>query len=319
VSDRSALLLAPVFRHHLTGEGHPERPERYDAVAQALGKAGLAARLAPIAPREATDEEATLCHTRGYIETVKREVAALRATRTLGDLSTGDTAIGPESLTVARHAAGGVLNAVDLVMTGKAKNAFCAVRPPGHHATPDRGMGFCIFNNAAIAARYARRKHGIDRAVIIDWDVHHGNGTQDIFYNDGSVFFFSTHQSPWYPGTGRPEETGEGKGKGRILNCPFPAGSGRKEIAGAFRGKLVPAMDAFKPDLVILSAGFDSRLGDPLGRFTLTDPEFAGLTQVCMEIAAKHARGRLISVLEGGYNLSGLASAVVAHVRTLAS
>ncbi|MBI3470657.1 MAG: histone deacetylase, partial [Candidatus Solibacter usitatus] len=175
----------------------------------------------------------------------------------------------------------------------------------------------CIFNNVAIAARYARRKRGVERVLIADWDVHHGNGTQDIFYADGSVFFFSTHQSPWYPGTGRSDETGEGKGKGRILNCPFPAGSGRKEISGAFRHRLVPAMDAFKPDLVILSAGFDSRMGDPLGRFTLTDAEFAELTQVCLEIAAKHAGGRLLSVLEGGYSLSGLAAAVTTHVQAL--
>jgi acetoin utilization deacetylase AcuC-like enzyme len=210
-----------------------------------------------------------------------------------------------------------VLNAVDAVASGKAKNAFCVVRPPGHHATPDRGMGFCIFNSAAVAARYAQRKHGIGKVLIADWDVHHGNGTQDIFYSDGSVFFFSTHQHPWYPGTGMADETGEGPGRGATLNCPFPAGSGRKEILGAFREKLLPAADRFKPDLVMISAGFDSRLGDPLGRFTLGDEDFAELTAIMREIAGKHAGGRLISALEGGYNLAGLASAVLAHVQAL--
>ncbi|HYM12699.1 MAG TPA: histone deacetylase, partial [Bryobacterales bacterium] len=221
------------------------------------------------------------------------------------------------SLDGALYAVGGVLNAVDAVMAGQARNAFCVVRPPGHHARPDQGMGFCVFNNVAIAARHAQHQHGVERVLIADWDVHHGNGTQDIFYSDGSVLFFSTHQHPWYPGTGRAEETGMGKGKGATINCPFPAGSGRREILGAFREKLVPAAEAFKPGLVLLSAGFDSRLGDPLGLFTLNDEDFAELTKLMLELAAKHAGGRLVSVLEGGYNLSGLASAATAHVKAL--
>ncbi|MGH9660260.1 MAG: histone deacetylase family protein, partial [Bryobacteraceae bacterium] len=306
------LLSDPLYKQHLTGDGHPERPDRYDAVMQGLDRAALVAQALAIKPRAATDDELAACHTRPYIATVRRDVA--RVERGVGDLSTGDTTISPRSLEVALAAAGGVLNAVDAVATGKAKRAFCAVRPPGHHATPDRGMGFCLFNNVAVAARYAQRKHGVGRVLIADWDVHHGNGTQDIFYNDGSVFFFSTHQSPWYPGTGHPGETGEGKGKGCILNCPFPAGSGRKEIAGAFRDRLAPAARRFRPELVIVSAGFDSRMGDPLGRFTLADAEFAELTAVLLEIGG----GRLVSVLEGGYNLSGLASAATAHVRALA-
>jgi len=231
-----------------------------------------------------------------------------------GVLSTGDTEIGPRSLEVARRAAGGVLNAIDAVAAGALKNAFCVVRPPGHHATPGRGMGFCIFNNIAVAARYAQNKHGIKRVLIADWDVHHGNGTQDCFYTDGSVFFFSTHQAPWYPGTGAAQETGEGAGKGTTLNCPFPAGSGAEKILGAFRTRLVPAMKEFKPELVLLSAGFDSRAGDPLGRFQLSDDDFTALTDTMLEIAGHSAGGRLVSVLEGGYSLTGLAAAASAHV-----
>ncbi len=308
----TALLADPVYKEHDTGPGHPERPARFDAVMQALESAGLRRRLAHLSARAADEDEIALCHTRAYIQTVKREIAAGER-----ELSTGDTNVSPRSYEVALKAAGGVLNAVDAVVERKAANAFCVVRPPGHHARPAQGMGFCVFNNVAIAARYAQRRHGIGRVLIADWDVHHGNGTQDIFYTDGSVFFFSTHQSPWYPGTGAAVETGEGKGKNCIMNCPFPAGSGREEILPAFRKKLMPAADGFKPDLVILSSGFDSREGDPLGRFTLSDADFAELTTLMREVADKYSGGRLVSVLEGGYNLTGLASAAAAHVQAL--
>lgn len=180
-------------------------------------------------------------------------------------------------------------------------------------------MGFCLFNNVAIAAKYAQTKYGAERVLIADWDVHHGNGTQDIFYGDGSVLFFSTHQFPWYPGTGDPSETGAGAGAGKTINCPFPAGAGREQIIGAFEHQLLPVARDFRPDLILISAGFDSRAGDPLGLFRLTDDDFRDLTLLMINLAAEHCNGRLVSVLEGGYSLEGLALAGEAHVRALLS
>jgi acetoin utilization deacetylase AcuC-like enzyme len=277
-----------------------------------LERAGLLEKLARIEPRAVTDEDLQLAHEKDYLRRAERDILS-----GLSQLSTGDTAICPQSWDAAKRAAGCALAAVDAVISGKAPNAFCAVRPPGHHASADRGMGFCVVNNVAIAARHAQRRHGIGRVLIVDWDVHHGNGTQDIFYEDGSVFFCSTHQWPLYPGTGRTSETGAGAGKGTTLNGPLPAGSGRGEIFGFYEEQLVPAMKEFRPELVLISAGFDSRVDDPLGNFLLTDGDFADLTRLICGIADEYAQGRLVSLLEGGYNLLGLGRAAAAHVGAL--
>ncbi len=308
----TALLLDPIYQQHDTGPGHPESIQRHVAVTKALTEAGHVESMLRIEPRAATRAELELCHTHRYIETAEADVKA-----GLDDLSTGDTTLCPRSFEVASQAVGGVMNAVEAVFAGKAKNAFCAVRPPGHHARPAQGMGFCLFNNIAIAARHAQRNHGAGKVAIIDWDVHHGNGTQDIFYEDGSVLFVSTHQSPLYPFTGHAEETGSGKGKGSTLNLPFPARTGIETIGAAFTDRILPALDRFKPEVIFISAGFDSRIDDPLGQFRLTDADFITLTRHLLEAAQTHCQGRLISVLEGGYNLSGLAKAVTAHVAEL--
>jgi len=310
---QTGLVTDIFYKEHDTGAGHPERVGRYEAVVGTLTNSGLSEKLKPVASRDATEAEIQLCHTADYFKIAKQDIHSGAA-----QLSTGDTSVCAKSFDVALRAAGGVLSAVDAVFTDKVRNAFCVVRPPGHHASAARGMGFCVFNNIAVAARYAQKKHKAGKVLIVDWDVHHGNGTQDIFYEDDSVFFMSTHQSPWYPGTGKAGETGAGKGLGTTLNCPFPAGSGRKEVlAEAFQDRLSAAMKTFKPELVMISAGFDSRIDDPLGKFTLTDEDFADLTQHMLGIAKEYAGGKLVSVMEGGYNLQGLASASAAHVKAL--
>lgn len=308
----TGIIYDDFYKEHCPGFGHPESPARCDAVMRGISDAVADGKLARLTPRPATEDEIRLCHTDEYIRAVKQDIAA-----GLACLTTGDTDISEKSYEAALLAAGGALVAVDAVLEGRVANAFCVVRPPGHHATSDRGMGFCIFNNVAIAARYAQKKHGLQRILIVDWDVHHGNGTQAIFFEDASVFYFSTHQWPCYPGTGRSRETGAGAGEGYTLNCPFPPGSGRKEILGAFTEKLIPAMKEFRPDFVLISAGFDGRAQDLIGEFTLTDSDFADLTDIVVGIAKEHAHGRLVSVLEGGYNLSGLASSAGAHARAL--
>ena len=310
---KTGLLLDESFADHDPGEHHPEAPGRIRAIVRELEARGLPEQCRRLEKRAVTDDEVLRVHTEGYLATVLREIDGTGS----GMLSTGDTNFGPSSLEVARDAAGGLLNAVDAVIEGAVANAFCAVRPPGHHATADRGMGFCIFNNAAVAARHAQEVHGLERVVIIDWDVHHGNGTQDIFYQDGSVYYFSTHQHPWYPGTGMTHETGTGAGKKTTLNYPLPSGTGMEAIGKAFRDDFAKQMKEYGPDLVIISAGFDSRAGDPLGQFRLTDEDFVALTRILLELGGEHAEGRVVSVLEGGYDQAGLASAVAAHLETM--
>ena len=313
------LLYSDRFSAHNPGAGHPESPARIRAVGKGLHKAGVldAAGIPGVASlkaRPATDGEIERCHPRAYHQLVAREIEAGAA-----QLSTGDTSVSAESHDVALKAVGGTLEGVDHLFSDQGgPTAFCAVRPPGHHACSSIAMGFCLYNNVALAARHAIAVHGVERVAIFDWDVHHGNGTQEIFEEDPAVFYASTHQSPWYPGTGAASETGKGAGAGGILNRPLPGGSGPKEILDVVRDDVIPAIDHFAPDLIILSAGFDSREGDPLGQFRLRDEDFAEMTRLFRDLALRHGEGRLLSVLEGGYSLEGLAAAVAAHVAVLA-
>jgi acetoin utilization deacetylase AcuC-like enzyme len=311
---QTGLLLDDVYLRHLAGVDHPERPERLTAIHTGLERSGLLKTLYRITPRRVTDAELLLVHSPSYVSLVRKELSNLRGQ---ADLSTGDTVISPGSFDAAQFAAGGVLNAVDAVMTKKVKNAFCAVRPPGHHATPTRGMGFCIYNNVAIAARYVQKRHGVKRVLIVDWDYHHGNGSQDIFYEDDSVFIFDTHHYGAYPGTGSAEETGAGKALGTKMNVPMPPGAGDAQFLDAFKNKLVPAARKFKPDFILISAGFDGMRNDVLGQFDVTPEGFAAMTRVVVDLANELCQGRIVSVLEGGYRLDGLSESVIAHVKTL--
>jgi acetoin utilization deacetylase AcuC-like enzyme len=311
----TGLVFDDVYLRHLASNtGHPERPERLNAIWSGLQGARLVTDLYRIPPRRVRDDELALVHDRSYIQLVRRELSNLSGP---SELSTGDTTVSAGSLDAAEFAAGGVLSAVDAVMTGKVKNAFCAVRPPGHHATLTRGMGFCIFNNVAIAARYVQKQYGVQRVLIVDQDYHHGNGTQEIFYDDGSVFYFSTHHFGAYPGTGAAAETGRGKGAGKILNVPLPPGTGDAPFLQAFDTKLAPAARAFKPEFILISAGFDAMRNDVLGHFDVTPSGFAAVARVVVDLANELCQGRVVSVLEGGYRLDGLAQSVTAHIKVL--
>ena len=301
------------LKNHDPGPKHPEGTERTSFVYEELKKTDLLKKTIRLKNDRCDLGSLELVHQPQYLRLARREIEQGQRT-----LSTGDTNVSSDSWDVALRATGGALHAVDHVFSPRGSHAFCLSRPPGHHATPNKGMGFCIFNHAAVAARYAQQRHGAGKILIVDWDVHHGNGTQDIFYEDDSVFFLSTHQAPWYPGTGRTEETGTGNGLGYTLNCPFPAGSGRKEILElAFAEKLSTKMSGFKPELIIISAGFDSRKGDPLGQFNLTDEDFFDLTKLVMGLAQEHCQSRIVSILEGGYDLTGLSKAVLSHLCAL--
>ena len=311
-STPTALVYHEAYQRHDTGPGHPESAWRCVAIMARLAEADFAGRLLALRPRAAEPAQLLTCHTPEYLRTAERDIRS-----GMSCLRTGDTDVCPESFDAALLSAGGVLTAVDAVVSARARNAFCVVRPPGHHATSARGMGFCVFNNVAVATRYAQAAHGVGKVLIVDWDVHHGNGTQEIFYEDASVLYFSMHQWPWYPGTGSPDETGSGAGRGTTLNRPLQSGAGHEEAFAALTDHLLPAADAFAPELVLISAGFDSRLGDPLGGLALSDEDFAEMTTLVTNLAARHAGGRVVSVLEGGYDPAGLPSAAEAHVRAL--
>jgi len=308
----TGLVYHPAYLEHDMGVGHPESPNRLRAIMQQLEQSGTMARLTRIEPRKAEDEWITLVHTPSYVASLKRHAP------TSGRVSLDpDTFMSPASLDAAYLAAGGALAGVDAIMAGQVDHVFCAVRPPGHHAEAGRAMGFCLFNNVAIAAHYAQKKYGLSRILIVDWDVHHGNGTQHSFEDDPSVLFFSTHQYPHYPGTGRADERGRGPGEGYTINVPMKAGEGDDEYRAIFYKVLVPAADAFKPEFVIVSAGFDAHKDDPLASMELTEVGYANLTGILAGIATRHAEGRILSSLEGGYNLTALAASIDAHIQTL--
>ena len=309
---KTGLVYHPAYLEHDMGMGHPESPNRLRAIVQQLEQSGTMAQLTRIAPRMAEDEWIAKVHTAAYLASLKQHAPAS------GRVSLDpDTSMSPGSLTAAYLAAGGALAGVDAIMNREVEHVFCAVRPPGHHAEANRAMGFCLLNNVAIAARYAQKKYGLSRVLIVDWDVHHGNGTQHSFEDDPSVLFFSTHQFPHYPGTGRESEHGRGAGEGYTINVPMEAGGGDDEYRAVFHHVLVPAADEFKPELVIISAGFDAHKDDPLASMGLTEAGYADLTGIVAGIARRHAQGRILSSLEGGYNLTALAASVDAHVRGL--
>ena len=308
------LLTHPCFVNHDTGYGHPERPDRMRAIDKVLAHELFSDLKREEAPLRADVEEAiALAHPRAYIDWVK----SLRPSEGEEPVRLDpDTVLSPKSWEPALRAVGAGLAAVDAVMDpakSGVKNAFAQVRPCGHHAEVKRAMGFCIFNNAAVAALYARKTYGLERVAVVDFDVHHGNGTQDIFWSDKDLYFASTHQMPLYPGTGALNETGVGN----VWNAPLRPGDGGDPFKEALRSRILPSLRNFGPDLVLISAGFDAHQDDPLANLRLLEPDFAWATSQIAEIADKHAQGRLVSMLEGGYNLAALAKSVGVHVRAL--
>ncbi len=298
----------PAFLDHDTGPGHPERADRLRAIEKVMAHSifsGLTRREAPLS----SIEPARLVHDDRYLAALE----AASPTEGWAHID-ADTLMSPGTWEAALRAVGGATLAVDAVMTGAAKNAFCAVRPPGHHAEPARAYGFCFFNNVAIAAVHARARHGAQRVAVIDFDVHHGNGTQAMFWRDRNLFYASSHQMPLFPGTGAPSETGA---HNNIVNVALRHGDAGKQFREAYEARILPALDAFQPDLIIISAGFDAHHADPLGGVALIEDDFAWVTRKLIDAAHKHAGGRVVSLLEGGYDLTGLASSVAVHVSEL--
>ena len=309
---QTAFVYDPVFLKHETGADHPESPKRLRAILDRLESTGMMSKLLRLIPAPAPVEAITRIHTADYVEHIAE------MSRRGGHFYEGpDTAGSSATYQAAIMAAGAVICATDCVMRGDAVNAFCAVRPPGHHAELSEAMGFCFFNNIAIGARHLQAHHGIKRVAIIDWDVHHGNGTQHSFYADPSVLYFSIHQWPHYPGTGRQNEAGEQDGKGHTINVPVAAGSTDTDFINAFTHTLRPAIDRFRPDFILISAGFDAHTEDPLSNTMVTAEGFAEMTRAVSSMAAIHCKSRIVSVLEGGYSLGPLADSVEAHLKVL--
>jgi len=302
------LITHPSSLRHETPPGHPERPDRLRAVEAALEDERFSTLIRESAVLGTLDQ-VTLCHPADFVE------AILAASPESGLIEVdADTLMSPGTVDAALHGVGAATQAVDEVMTGRVANAFCAMRPPGHHAESVKAMGFCFFNNAAIAARHAQSRHGAERVAILDWDVHHGNGTQEIFWDDASVLYASTHEMPLYPGTGAASERGQ---HGTIVNAPLRAGDGSEAFREAMETALLPRIAAFAPDLIIISAGFDAHWRDPLANLNLKEPDFAWATQKLMAIADRSCSGRVVSILEGGYDLEGLSRSAAAHVMAL--
>jgi len=295
---RTGYLHDHLYLQHQPGPGHPESPQRLKVLQQVMESSGLTGQLYMLDPGVETEPWIYTIHTTAHVMAIRQDY--------------------PQAHKVAFAVISGVLSAVDAVCRQKTQNAFCATRPPGHHAAnTGREEGFCFYNSVAIAARYAQQKYNLQKILIVDWDYHHGNGTEAAFYSDPGVLFFSTHDFNAYPGTGDPSRTGAGAGKGFNINVHLDCGATDDDIIGAFNEKLIPAVKDFQPDLILISAGFDSRQDDLLGCFNITDQGFDSLTQLVMSLADEYCNGRLVSVLEGGYNLQGNASAVLHHVRTL--
>jgi len=307
-SNKIGVVFDPAYLRHDTGPGHPESSERLQSICRMLDAFPNIPR---IAARRATREELQLIHRPEYVDKI------LNMNVTEIEMLDPDTAVSPASKEAALIAAGGVLEAVRLVLDGSFENVFCAVRPPGHHAESDKAMGFCLFNNIAIGAAWALNSIGTDKVAIVDWDLHHGNGTQNAFYESNRVLYISLHQYPFYPGTGSSLETGTGEGEGFTVNVPMGAGSDDRDYRDAFEATVLPALDDFKPQLMMISAGFDAHRDDPLGYIDLSTEYFGEMTSNLKDLAGKYCKGRIVSVLEGGYH-SGLSETVRAHLSGLA-
>jgi acetoin utilization deacetylase AcuC-like enzyme len=302
------LITHPAFLNHMTPQGHPERPDRLRAIERVLEDEKFQPLLREQAPMSDLDTVA-LCHPLDFVEMMREHAPKEGMVRI-----DADTVMSPGSFEAALRAVGGATLAVDEVTAGKVDNAFLAARPPGHHAETARPMGFCLFNTAAIAARYAQKKHGVERVAIVDFDVHHGNGSQDIFWRDPSVMYCSTHEMPLYPGTGAVGERGDFN---TIVNAPLSAGDGGDVFREAVDTAILPRLRHFNPDLIVISAGFDAHMRDPLANLNLVEADYAWVTRRLMDVASECAEGRIVSLLEGGYDLEGLSRSVGAHVSTL--